>query len=564
MSIPPEVSVLQTTGYSTAGVGAARYVRGGTAGADGVRSADGSSWRLAEPRVTAEMFGAGTGEAAADAAAVQKALNYAAAHDGSVAIGRGRARTSPLSLPPRTALGWGELDIANTTKTGILLQADGARLQDLSLTSAGPLHEVIGSFGGTGGGAHVHIAGLRIDVRDAMGSANGLNLEQGGMSFWSMRDIDIDARGYGLLTSTPTGAAGVENMRVMDFTILSGGGDAIELNAPLEAQINSVVWGGHLKATPPSGKWGGFSLGMAHCQGFVAGGFVSIESLNEGLHIEDGSSMGVAAAFVLRRTGDEGIRHYRGVPNAKESGPIVFVGFATESRNPTPAPKTHGFYSVHAAAGVQGRSPIVAGYIRGYDTGLWLDGPTTHSVGYVSVENVNTVLRLGASGRAMSSIIYSANAPVLLASYNGGAEAGAFHQEGAAPQAIIAGDADPAQPPSCVAEFSGAAAQALPHAFGSDSYEFLDLFPAPDLLHGRLRIRLKGAGWIYWSGDVHYDGKAVTVSAALAKAYGPQAVASTSGPVIRIESGKVQLGVYSAKAAALQSVWLHFKGEYVL
>ena len=156
---------------------------------------------------------AGSGASpAVDVAAVQRALDKAAVDRGFVAVGAMLTPTAPLTVPPHTGLGRGALDITNTTRTGLLLQGDGSSLEDLSIVSAGPLHEAIGSFGKDGGASHVRLSGVRIDVRDTLGSANGLNLEQGGMSFWSMRDLDIDAKGYGLLTSVPTGAAGIENM----------------------------------------------------------------------------------------------------------------------------------------------------------------------------------------------------------------------------------------------------------------------------------------------------------------------------------------------------------------
>lgn len=273
--------------------------------------------------------------------------------------------------------------------------------------------------------------------------------------------------------------------------------------------------------------------------------------------------MGVASAFVLRNTGKEAVRHYKSGHHAAEGTPIVFSSFAANRDATVPIENTSGFYAVYAPGGVQGRSPIVAGYLRDYETGLRLDGAALFSVGHVSVDGAKNVISLSPGGRALSATLFSNGAKVLVEARGGGAEVGAIHQEAGSPTDLISTPRGE-HTLSCLSEFSCPATQVLPFSLVKGSYAWLDLFPAPALLHGRLRVRLEAAGSTYWSGTVTYDGTTISVADSLTKSIGPQAIGASASKIIRIYNGLVQLSIYSDSDASLSSLWIHFHGEYLV
>ncbi|AVQ00847.1 hypothetical protein B7G68_02600 [Caulobacter segnis] len=444
----------------------------------------------------------------------------------------------------------------------LVIAGDGARVDDVRIAGDTLAPQLIGAASTVGGLSNVHVRSVvlgGVGVR----TLHGVNLAVGGLRNWSFRDLAIDSAGYGFLTNVPSGVSGASNMRLMDFSI-SAGSDAIELNAPYAAQINTVIWGGHLQARPADRKTSGFSLGLAHCSSFVAGGFVSIGSSNEGVHVEDGSSLGVLGAFVLNETGTEGIRHYRSGKNWGEGTPIVFSAFAAARAERVGFAGSSGFYNAYDAQGAQGRSPIVAAYFKGYETGLYLNGPELFSVGYVSVDGATNVLHLSSMGKALSSVVYSEGAKVFLreeGGRGGGAEAGAFHQLDSAPLKIIQPSIEPRRSVACVSEFSCPALGPIPREASGPSGMWIDLFAAPALMNARVKVRALGQGSMYWSADVFYDGRTVTVERVLKKTSGDLEVLE---PSLRVAGGKMQFLVKAKNVGALKSIWLHVAGEYCL
>jgi hypothetical protein len=116
LSIPVGTDVIQTSGYSTAGIGLARYGYSTVVNTAYVTanprtsfiSANGRGFRLAEPFITAPMFGAIGDGTTDDTAAIQAALNHVGVRNGGTvflpkALGHYRI-TSVLRLPAYTIL----------------------------------------------------------------------------------------------------------------------------------------------------------------------------------------------------------------------------------------------------------------------------------------------------------------------------------------------------------------------------------------------------------------------------------------------------------------------------
>lgn len=553
--IPPEIQVIQTRGYQVPGVGAAVYQRTANVGEARFRSrsADGAWWELSQGPVTLAMLGAEGQEGAVQVPQPVTFTAPAAASGKRIIVGK------------RQIFRGGCLAATGASSPPLIIAGGDVQVEDLRIAGDTPGPQLIGAAANAGGLSNVRLRSLVLG--DASGRIqHGVNLAVGGLRNWSFRDLTIDSAGYGFLTNVRAGESGASNMRLMDFSI-SGGADAIELNAPYATQTNTVIWGGHLEAGlagRANRKTSGFSLGLAHCSAFVAGGFVSIGSSNEGVHVEDGSSLGVLSAFVLNDTGAEGIRHYRSGRNWSEGTPIVFSGFAATRADRTAFAGSSGFYNAYDAQGTQGRSPIVAAYFKGYETGLYLNGPELFSVGYVSVDGAANVLRLSSMGKAISSVAYSEGAKVFLqerGGRGGGAEAGAFHQLDSAPLAIIEPSAQPGRTVACVAEFSCPALGVLPSDVGAATGVWVDLFAAPALMNARIKVRALSQESLYWSANVFYDGGTIIVERVLSKKGGQLEVLE---PNLKIEDGKVKILMRGRGGGILKSVWIHLVGEYCL
>lgn len=433
----------------------------------------------------------------------------------------------------------------SVTRRGAFLLAGGPMLAG-SPARAAPqgLHDTVVSGSGdqlisadlgASGVAVRNVAGVS---NGTVGAGHGVHLNAPGLSDWTFSGLTMRAKGYGFLINARAG--GATGFTLTDFR-LTGGADALELNTPAEALRNMVVWGGHLEQLGGEGANAGFGFGAAHVDGLVAGGFISHGSRLEGLHIEDGSRFVVLSSFLLRNCGGDGVRLLPAGRHPQHYGPAVLTAFGIEG---TRAAHSAGIYCVYDPTGFSGRTVATAGYIRGFDTGLRLDGPGLFAADHVSVEDVDAVLELGLGGRAPGRF-FSKGARAFVRS-KGLAWAGEFHQEDAPPAVIVEGE------PGCVVDGFSFPIRAQLKA-GANT---VDLFARPKLMSGRLSLLCRfGAVPRLWEADVHLDAGGLAVSGVLTDV-------SDRATAFSVVTVRNRLAVQLMTGPAPLLVMLRFAGTY--
>lgn len=399
---------------------------------------------------------------------------------------------------------------------GPILAAASAAAQPA--TGAGDLHDQVlaptdldDAVEAAAGQSGVTLREVRIDTRGSTRAGHAIQINAPGANDWTMRGLDLRAKGYGLLVNTRAG--GSNGLLLTDFRIRAQA-DAIELNTPGEALRNTVVWGGHLTQEAGAGPNAGFGFGVAHVDGLVAGGFIIHGSRLEAVHVEDGSRHVVLSSFAVREAGRDGVRLLPAGSHPQHYRPAVVSAFSLAG---TRAPGSAGIYCVLDRTGVAGRSVIVGGTIADFEVGLWLDGAGLYAADQISVENVTAVIRLGDGARALGSFV-SRGASVFVRAQGSGM-AGQFHQEDAAPRLIVE------RLGPGVVTVEGFSYPVTP-AGGSCL-----LFPAPVSLRGRLTIQSQRGGG-FWEADVLGDREHVLASNVVAHGGFGQAVITVVGPSI--------------------------------
>lgn len=396
----------------------------------------------------------------------------------------------------------------------------------VAMTGAGPATRDVGLVGGAVPGgttvigvdiANTHGSSLRevsVDLDGSTGQARpAFNLTGNIVDHMSMA-VSASTPGYAYLTNDELHSTNTMDGHVLiGFNLVSGTADAIEYNNPGAPMKHNVTWGGILDAGRNGiGPQAGLAFGVAHNQGWVAGGFVTRYARTAGAHIEDGSSFGVLSSVSLRGCQLDGIWATVFGNNIAEATPIVITGFAAEGPGKGKV-GSHGVYLAYNATGFCSRWPILGGYVKDFDVGLNLDGLGTVPATSVTVDDCNTVLQT-ASGRHYGTLFSNRSGALFAVRGAGGARAGTFVQTDSAPVAIIANRPGGGHVPrSTVEGFAfpvlGSGAVSVPPGAGA----MVDLFQAPVRMRGRLRIVQAGpGGGLFWEAEICcLDGRTVGV-----------------------------------------------------
>lgn len=413
-----------------------------------------------------------------------------------------RAQASAISLGAGQRAAGGGAAITSTAGGGMAtLTGAGPSLRDMKLIGGGVASgtSVIGI-----GLANVSKSLLR-DITIDLSASNGIDLPgvniPTGLADHFSFGLNINTPGYGYLTNLWNTASAQDGHILMGFNIRASA-DAIEYNNPGNPLKHSVTWGGLLHAGyGGSGSGSGFALGIAHNQGWVAGGFVAKYSRREAVHIEDGCSFGVLSSLALRGCQYVGILASVGGAGANQAQatPLVISNFSAEGPGSGTAGSA-GVYWVYDPSGYNNRWQLTSGYVKGFETGLWLDGLGVVPADAVTLDNCATVLKISRGqhhGRLTSN-----NAPTLLSvTSTYGGRAGRFVQSDSAPAKIIDNPAVGARAPRSTVDGFAFPAVAGANINVPSGQSAVNLFQIPVRMRGRLRISTVGSGF-FWEGDV--------------------------------------------------------------
>lgn len=503
----------------------------------------------------------------------------------NAALGRAFAASSTAFIPQAVT---GNVSGNATIPSGSSLSGPGSigliSSGSLALSSDASLKEL--AITGTAGPSAVSLpqnASRVVLDRASIGTVSvgitggdGVDMLHGGNNYTTIRDSVINsAAAYGLLTGSDAAGSATNGLCVLNSTII-GVADAVEFNSPNTAQTNTLLSGCILEAAGSYHSTAGFSIGAAHNNGFVWSNFISLGSTQEALHIEDGSSLGVVSSFVVRNAaaaaptgGNIGIRHVYLGPNQASSGPVVFTGFCLEGSVPgSSASESIGYFASNAAAqGAMNRSPLVAGYVLGFESVMSCEGVQGNGeygllpIGYLSAENCYYGARLSDGAIAPSSLMFSKGMSTFLQSNSGNCHAGTFHEESSVLPSLIVNSGGAASPGCSIEGFSEPCYDAV---IGSATYGFINLFPVPALLSGVITVSCVGlAGWFFWEANVVFTGSGVTISNAITKSYGDVQPGVASGTAVIYDANFMYLGVVTTAAETLKSR-VKFRGTYFL
>lgn len=310
--------------------------------------------------------------------------------------------------------------------------------------------------------------------------------------------------GYGYLTNEAAGSTNTMDGHVLIGFNIKARADAIEYNNPGAPLKHSVTWGGVLDAgRGGSGCTAGFALGLAHNQGWVAGGFVSRYSRREAVHVEDGSSFGVLSSFVLRGCQTHGV--WAGVMgnNVAQATPIVISGFSAEGPGAT-AGAYNGVYMTWDSTGCCMNWPVASGYVKAFQNGLYIDGPGVKPATWVVADACTNVLQLATMADHRGTLFSNGATNLLTTTGNGANIADVFVQNDVAATKLIA----PTGTRGIKDALRGFDMPALGSkaAIGAQSYYYMPLFQAPARMRGQLTV-LMGTGrtGVMWHGSVNCE-----------------------------------------------------------
>jgi hypothetical protein len=449
----------------------------------------------------------------------------------------------------------------------VVVTGNDVKISEVSLDVSGG-----DALGAANGVSNVTLEGVTLGAIDhPLRGGYGLRIDRGAHDYWTIDGCTINSsQGYGILTGSARGEKN-SGMRVLNSTIHAHA-DAIELNAPDGVQSNTILSNLLLKTYGSYQKTSGFSIGAAHVQGFVFSNWISESSTQEALHIEDGSRLGVVSSFVVRNNAvgtstsllRAAINHYATGANRAQNGPIVFCGFALEGSNLSNTGKSYGYRANNNdTLGTVTRSPIVAGYMYGFEAGVRIDGPGLFPIGYISLEDCFYGMRVNTGVRAPNSTIYTSGCSTFLQADHGGGEAGFFHEESGNPPSSIILNTGGSGVVGCTVE--GFSMFAHDTKIVSPGYGFTALFPKPRRLRGSLQITAQSAsGWYFWEGNITFDGATVTVDAAsvIYENNGAVSVAvNDANPVIRSDGTTINIGILTTANQTLKNK-VKFRGTY--
>lgn len=436
-----------------------------------------------------------------------------------------------------------------TSSAGQMLNLDGnARVRNLDIvgSGAGTTAEAVTVIGddATVRGVSIDLSGMT----DTSGGKHGIVANYGAIS-----GLTVD----GAEVYTPDGAAGLfnENGPTTDLRILNshfhGLYNATNFNWPSVAGKNTLLANVLLETDADNGSGTGFSVAVAHGDGFLGTGVYSKISYEAGIHLEDGNRFGVFGNVVLRDNKGDGIWRSKGGygSNEAENKPLVVSAFSLEGDTAGIATGSYGCHLVYDASGYLDGDVLTGGYIDGFETALFLDGLGLNVADNITVSNCDTVIKTSDRGRHKGSV-QSFGATNLVEQPSAGfAQLGEFTQLDAAPTKLVNYTGTPSGLKNTI-DGLNLLASGSGYAHPGASTVAIDLCDAPALANCFIEIRALSNtnDQAIASVLMEYDGTTLNIVSSVQTSYGTVAV---SGAPITVSGGKLQANIYSVDAKTI-------------
>jgi hypothetical protein len=332
---------------------------------------------------------------------------------------------------------------------------------------------------------------------------HGIHINAANVEDVEITNSEINADSYGILTNS--NAKNSKNLNIAFNKVYSRISDAIELNNPTTAtgltsdSFKQVkVIGNTLTADEyGSGTTAGFAVGIANTRDVVVLGNIADKSRREGLHIEDDQENVIAVANVFNGNLADGCRI---LPMAGAKPPTVSNNHFIKKDLTKTDSGIWRVFDVNGSLEVN----LPNNYIRGFDTGLWLDGKGYANINGCTVEDCNIGVKTG-DNAIINGTIFTINTPTLVQG-----------KSGAIVDKVISKTA-----PTTILQYIGTAGQegvTLKGFNAKTTYtstagvaNTIDLFPLPSLMTGKIKIVRNGADKIFYVADVSWDGTTLKV-----------------------------------------------------
>ncbi|GGD76048.1 right-handed parallel beta-helix repeat-containing protein [Paenibacillus nasutitermitis] len=485
-----------------------------------------------------------------DPSSLQRALNAFAASKVAVSIIKDKNVVNTLTLSSQTTLfsnSRSKITITNSNVPGDL-RVNGSDIEVNNVEVQGSSPQ---SIYFSGSPKRIRLARIKINT-----TGHGMQISTPSTEDICLSESTITAEKYGILLNS--GAKQGKYLRIVNNSIYSRTSDAIELNASgtlsgseYEGFRQVFITGNRLSADEygTSGQ-AGFAIGIANTREVIVMGNISEKSRLEALHIEgDQQNLMVIGNIFNGCTGD-GCRIKNS--SAAQSPTITNNSFVKKNLTRTGS----GIHRLYDPLGSL-ECNLASNYIRGFDRGIWIDGPSACHVEGTLIEGCNTGIYLGDTAKVIGSLLVK-DCPTLVTAKNG-----AIVEKVVAltvPQSVMSYIGTSGK---LGATLKNLVAFTSPVTTVAGSTNLLNLFALPSLLQIKLVCRINaGSSRLILSGDVTWDGTTLTMNNMIKRQSGSILLGySGSAPLVN-NNGSLALNMYTTSSLAAVTVNYDFTGMY--
>jgi len=486
----------------------------------------------------------------ADPSSLQKALNAAAVSRTAVSIIKDKNVNNALTLSSQTTLySNNRSKITNTNSTApgdIRITGSDIHINNVETQGSSPQTIYF-----SGSPKRIRLARIKINT-----TGHGLQLSTSNTEDICLSESTITAEKYGFLLNN--GSKQGKNLHIVNNSIYSRNSDAIELNTPgtlggaeYDGFRQVFIMGNRLSADEygTSGQ-AGFAVGIAHTREVIVMGNISEKSRLEALHIEGDQQNIMVVGNVFNDCMSDGCRIKNST--AAKAPTITNNSFVKKDLTRT----DNGIHRLYDPMGSL-ECNFASNYIRGFDRGIWIDGPSTCHVEGTLVEGCNTGIYLGDTAKVVGSLLVK-DCPTLVTAKNGTVVEKVVALS--VPQSIMsyAGTSG-----KLGATIKNLIAFTSPVTTVAGANNLLNLFTLPSLLQIKLLCRINaGSSKLILSGDVTWDGTALTMTNILKKQTGSILLGySGSAPLVN-NNGSLALNMFTTSSLSALTVNYDFTGMY--
>lgn len=447
----------------------------------------------------------------------------------------------------RSANRWGK-----TTSIGTRFNLpSGASLRDVKIAATATADQI---------GVVASAQDVAIDNVDLAVNAGsvGLQINAANITRFKLRNSTVVGTSYPVLFNSS--ANNLKGAWVTGNYLFSPtGGDGIEFNFP-GAVAEDFIVGNNIFGDDPDGSStspnSGFAIGVARLRGYsITGNGVSM-SRNEALHIEDGQQSGVVSGLFARDLEGDGVVVYGPSATQGEADPPMMSAISLRKRA---ANKGNGVAVNYPVNGGIPAYPTLGGgwqdaiFARGFDTYYLLSELACGRISGTMAE-CNRVASIQQFARVSGNVqvIGGMSVPAITAGQGAVFDGDIYSNDGTTSQKLISQSAGD----GAAAAYRGKWTNRRTVAHGGTGTEYVDLMTCPDRVNGKILI-LYGDVTNSWSAEftLSWDGTTLTQARVLSIVDGAIAAGN-----LRVQDGKIQVGIYCAAAIAARNFVFSFEG----